>query len=65
MTTRLLEFLSLWFDQTILANCVTAMLIFLGPIFWQKESKTTKGLEPLTFGLPVRHATSIPQRISF
>ena len=36
---RLLEFLSLWFDQTILANCVTAMLIFLGPIFWQNILK--------------------------
>ena len=30
-----LEFLSFYFDQTILANCVTAMLISLGPIFWQ------------------------------
>ena len=36
---NLLEFLSFYFDQTILANCVTTMLISLGPIFWQRKTK--------------------------
>ena len=36
----LLELLPLKFDIKKLANCVPAMLIFQGPIFWQKNTKS-------------------------
>ena len=37
---KILELLPLKFDLKNLANCVPAMLIFQGPIFWQKNTKS-------------------------
>jgi len=36
---KALELLTLKFDIKNLANCVSAMLIFQGPIFWQRKTK--------------------------
>ena len=46
---KLLELLPLKFDIKNLATCVTAMLIFQGPIFWQRKTKNDKNTQSLCF----------------